>query len=1297
MRCWVQVVGLATGDSVPAVVVGTEGSRYLFNAGEGLQRFCTEHRVRLVKVDGIFFSAVDTERLGGLPGMLLTLADMGKKSLRLFGGPGLANYLFATRHFMRRGDVAVEARELPPKCAAAGGGVAPSPVVFPDLTVEPVLVGAHDPAQAARAAAATSLAGFYDRVLTGSARLSSRFANHPQQQTQQGVAAAAVPGDGASSSPAGSTDAARDIQGPFNPLNVGWWPGTAAAAPGGAPTPLPALAAEPSEVAAALPPSRYATSYVVTTPPITGKFHVAAARALGLPPGPLYGQLQRGRAVDARIPVDTALARGLVTPEAAEAARREHEAAVAAAAAAQAAAAAAAAATAAAAAAAAAAAELAAASPAATVAPASPASISDAAPPAAKRRKGDGAGAATAAATTAPPAHATVSVRITPAMVKDDDVPGQAALIAACPSPAFLPALADAPQLARFYTPSPDSTAVGPPQPPWAGARLRAVYHLCPPDVAELPAYRTWLARFPRDVTHVFTCVLPASLVGGHGAVPTADGGAPPPPPPFQPLLHAAQAHQLVKLHVLHPPAFPLPHPLPAQAAAALAAATAASPASGSGTEAAASRLTPLQQVALRLLASDDPAQAAAALAATLAPPPAPPSVDPSTTGAIAVGGGADGASHTVHSHPRLQVVQATPLHQYMLTPLPALPAASTGGSDTGSAAAIGAAAAVAAPAVNAAVALGEMVADSDMAAYLRGALTEAASSTEGADGATAACGHMPVDGDDDGGGCGCAAAAADAALGADVPPGVAVTFTGTASAVPSKYRNVSGIYVQLPPVAATATTTSALAAAPAAAPAVLLDCGEGTHGQLCRRFGLPGSTTAAVPTGGTQAADVDPCHSDAAVAALRVAWISHMHADHHLGLPRVIAQRARALREAAGEGRPHLATPPLLVVGPTRLYQWLQEASVIDPGLLDAWTFADAAHFEVLPSASSPVAAPSSAAAPEPTGDGAGCGPEGDDAVECTPLAASSASTAAAPASSGAAAAASAVAAGFPPTMMRPLFIPLAGEDEGDSAALELAQQQQQPYHHRASREYVTRTLAECGIARLAAIHVVHCARAYALRLDVAASSQQQAVQKPWSLVYSGDTRPCAQVVALGRGEVVPARPAATLLPPHPPAPPSSSPPFGRASLIIHEATFEDTPDGAANAVDKRHSTVSEALGVAAAVPARHTLLTHFSARYPKLPVLKLDGAGSSSSGGGDDAAVTAGEDAEAAAVAAGRTIFVAYDLMTVRGGGHLAALPRLLQPLHLLFREEEALGEGEGEEGDDEEEEVVEAGAKQ
>lgn len=74
MRIAVQVVAVAGGDSSPALLVATESHRYLFNAGEGLQRFCMEHRVRLSRVDGIFVTRVCNETMGGLPGEWVALA-----------------------------------------------------------------------------------------------------------------------------------------------------------------------------------------------------------------------------------------------------------------------------------------------------------------------------------------------------------------------------------------------------------------------------------------------------------------------------------------------------------------------------------------------------------------------------------------------------------------------------------------------------------------------------------------------------------------------------------------------------------------------------------------------------------------------------------------------------------------------------------------------------------------------------------------------------------------------------------------------------------------------------------------------------------------------------------------------------------------------------------------------------------------------------------------------------------------------------------------------------------------------
>lgn len=82
------------------------------------------------------------------------------------------------------------------------------------------------------------------------------------------------------------------------------------------------------------------------------------------------------------------------------------------------------------------------------------------------------------------------------------------------------------------------------------------------------------------------------------------------------------------------------------------------------------------------------------------------------------------------------------------------------------------------------------------------------------------------------------------------------VTPLGTGSAVPSKYRNVSSTLLHLPGGAY-----------------ALLDAGEGTWGQLARRFGEKG------------AEDV--------LRELKFIFISHMHQDHHAGLVKIMQRRS--------------------------------------------------------------------------------------------------------------------------------------------------------------------------------------------------------------------------------------------------------------------------------------------------------------------------------------------------------------------------------------------------------------------
>ncbi|XP_061030616.1 zinc phosphodiesterase ELAC protein 2 isoform X1 [Eubalaena glacialis] len=108
------------------------------------------------------------------------------------------------------------------------------------------------------------------------------------------------------------------------------------------------------------------------------------------------------------------------------------------------------------------------------------------------------------------------------------------------------------------------------------------------------------------------------------------------------------------------------------------------------------------------------------------------------------------------------------------------------------------------------------------------------------------------------------------------------VVFLGTGSAIPMKIRNVSSTLINISSDAS-----------------LLLDCGEGTFGQLCRHYGD---------------------EVDRLLGTLAAVFVSHLHADHHTGLLNILLQRERAL---VSLGKP---CQPLLVVAPTQLRAWLQQ-----------------------------------------------------------------------------------------------------------------------------------------------------------------------------------------------------------------------------------------------------------------------------------------------------------------------------------------------------------------------------------
>ncbi|OIT27678.1 hypothetical protein A4A49_30936 [Nicotiana attenuata] len=347
----------------------------------------------------------------------------------------------------------------------------------------------------------------------------------------------------------------------------------------------------------------------------------------------------------------------------------------------------------------------------------------------------------------------------------------------------------------------------------------------------------------------------------------------------------------------------------------------------------------------------------------------------------------------------------------------------------------------------------------------------------------------------------------------------VEIVLLGTGSSQPSKYRNVSSIFVNL-----------------FSKGSILLDCGEGTLGQLKRRFGIEGA--------------------DEAVKGLRCIWISHIHADHHTGLARILALQRDLLNETPHE--------PLIVVGPRQLKRFLdayQKLEDLDMQFLDCRHTTEASLKTF-----------------ESTGD--------KDVSEsaCVPSDQKNGSTL------------------FAKGSRMESYWKRPGSPVDAAAAFPLL-------------KTLKEILREAGLEALISFPVIHCPQAYGAVLKAADRTNSTGKKIPgWKIVYSGDTRPCPELVEASRG----------------------------ATVLIHEATFEDGM--VEEAIARNHSTTQEAIEVGDSAGAYRIILTHFSQRYPKIPVF-------------DETHM--------------HKTCIAFDMMSVNLAD-LPMLPRVLPYLKLLFRDE-------------------------
>ena len=72
--------GTDTGDTTPSLLLFFDSYRYVFNVGEGFQRYCFQHRLKLGKLNDVFLTRMSTEAAGGVPGLFITLSDYGQQN-----------------------------------------------------------------------------------------------------------------------------------------------------------------------------------------------------------------------------------------------------------------------------------------------------------------------------------------------------------------------------------------------------------------------------------------------------------------------------------------------------------------------------------------------------------------------------------------------------------------------------------------------------------------------------------------------------------------------------------------------------------------------------------------------------------------------------------------------------------------------------------------------------------------------------------------------------------------------------------------------------------------------------------------------------------------------------------------------------------------------------------------------------------------------------------------------------------------------------------------------------------------
>ncbi|KAG0738113.1 hypothetical protein G6F35_006069 [Rhizopus arrhizus] len=271
MKAYIQIVGQHTPEGPPSVILHYDSQRYIFNVREGTQRLCVQEKVRLGKANHIFLSRTSWDCVGGLTGLLLTLTDAGVKKIHLHGGKNLSHFIAATRRFAYRTSSTLEVNEFDEKKEFSDKNLSVKPVIaLPQLPGQKRTFEKMDEEE--------EEVTVEKETGSSSKRLVGKEADNYRQQ----VIASMFSDKSSNNKSATAIDANCTPRHPLknnkkggndNQINY-------------LRQPLPYTRPYPAAI-----------SYICQGATLPRKFNKDAALALGVRPGPLYGQLHKGQSV----------------------------------------------------------------------------------------------------------------------------------------------------------------------------------------------------------------------------------------------------------------------------------------------------------------------------------------------------------------------------------------------------------------------------------------------------------------------------------------------------------------------------------------------------------------------------------------------------------------------------------------------------------------------------------------------------------------------------------------------------------------------------------------------------------------------------------------------------------------------------------------------------------------------------------------------------------------------------------------------------------------------------------------